>query len=140
MKYNTLAKDIFNTLPLIVRAIKKSVKCELTHHQIKILNVINNGQSTLDGLATMFDVSLPTMSESIDVLLKKNLVKKIKSKKDGRIYNIILTSQAKRDVAVAHKKIMSALDKKLNILTNKEEKILFEAISILQKIFSTNKK
>jgi len=142
MKNNTLAKKIFDTLPFIIKVIKKSVKihsCPLTPNQIKVLHIIGHDSSTVDELAQIFNITSPTMSETIDGLSKKNLVKKIKSKEDGRVYNIILTSNAKKMVANAHKKIVAILGKKLNNLTLKEKKILTEALSILQKTFSTNK-
>lgn len=139
---NNLSKELFNTLPLVFKVIKKtflSQNIPLAPNQIKILHLIHYHSTTVNKLAKHFNVAPPTMSESIDSLLEKKLLKKVKSEKDGRMAKITLTDYGQKEMTKAHKKIISTLDKKLNILTSKEKKILFEAIHILQKTFSTNK-
>ena len=139
---NSLSKELFNTLPLVFREIKKSFLSQnipLAPNQIKILHLIHCHSITANELAKHFNVTPPTMSECIDGLLEKKLLKKVKSKKDRRVSKITLTDYGQKEMIKARKKIMLALDKKLNILTTKEKKILFEAINILQKTFSTNK-
>lgn len=137
-----LSNHIFNTLPKVVQSIKKAIdgtNSHLTHNQIKILNLISRGSSTVDELANCFDVSLPTISESIDGLVKKNLVKKIKSKNDGRVFNLVITSKASIIITDTHKQIIKVLNKKFDKLTSKEKQKLQEALFILEKTFSTNK-
>ncbi len=51
---------------------------------------------TISYLAKEFNLSKPTMSDSIKVLVQKGLVKKIADTEDSRSYNIALTASGKR--------------------------------------------
>lgn len=84
---------------------------------------------TISYLAKEFNLSKPTMSDSIKVLVQKGLVKKIADTEDSRSYNIALTASGKR---IAEKSANFALDieKPLAAISGEKKNWFFPPYSI----------
>ena len=92
---------------------------------------------TISYLAKEFNLSKPTMSDSIKVLVQKGFVKKIADTEDSRSYHIALTPTGKR---IAEKSANFALDieKPLAAISAEKKELVLSAL--LDLIFDLNQK
>jgi len=87
-------------------------------------------------LAQEFNMTKATVSDSVKVLLQKNLVQKIDDESDTRSYSIALTQEGK-EVAEKSANFAFAIEKPLHTLTTEQKEIMLAAL--LQLIGELNK-
>jgi DNA-binding MarR family transcriptional regulator len=84
---------------------EKATSLKLTPLQIKTLLFLEghqkDGLNNVSALAKEFQLSKPTISETVRLLLKKSLVVKVKDPADGRAYYLELSAAGKKMVSNA---------------------------------------
>jgi len=89
--FNRFLKMYFNSSKEVYEEI--SFK-EITGKQFKYLKLIrDNKNATFSELAEAFNISKPTLTETINKFLKAKLVQKTRSSTDQRVYYISLTQK-----------------------------------------------
>jgi DNA-binding MarR family transcriptional regulator len=78
-------------------------------------------------LANEFNMTKATISDSVKVLLQKNLVQKIDDESDTRSYIIALTQEGK-EVAEKSANFAFAIEKPLHTLTTEQKEIMLAAL------------
>lgn len=81
---------------------EKAKEFHLTPIQIQVLIFVANhsqSQSTVSYLAKEFNLTKPTISDTIKILDQKEFIKKLRDTKDTRSYTIQLTAKGKQAVA-----------------------------------------
>jgi len=110
-------------------------KIKLSPIQIQIVEFIyNNKNSTVTILTKEFSLKKSTISDSVKVLIKKDIVKKIKNQKDSRIFYLELTDKGIM-LLKEKKNIDSHLKEILNLFSDEEKEIVHKFFVILIKSF-----
>ncbi len=89
--FNRFLKMYFNSSKEVYEEINFK---EITRKQFKYLKIIReHNKVTFSELADLFNVSKPTLTETINRFLKAKLVKKTRCANDQRVYYISLTKK-----------------------------------------------
>jgi DNA-binding MarR family transcriptional regulator len=110
---------------------EKATSLKLTPLQIKTLLFLGghqkDGLNNVSALAKEFQLSKPTVSETVRLLLKKSLVFKVKDPADGRAYYLELSDAGKKMVNEASTFSQPILDA-LNQLEGKQQTGLYKPL------------
>ena len=113
---------------------KQGLKEDLTFSQIEILHFIGiSGEKTMKSIAEHLKITPPSVTELITEMEKRNLVKRIDSKKDRRVVSVILTQSARKNYISMSKSKELILNKIVSKLSSKDKKELMRIINILNK-------
>ena len=104
----------------------------LSHFEI-LMYLAHRGEVTMKDISTWLNITPPSASVLIDVLVKKNLVTRVQSDKDRRTIHIIINKEAHKLMNKIHTKKMSIFKKILSKLSNEDKEDL---IRILNKCIS----
>jgi DNA-binding MarR family transcriptional regulator len=112
-----LARQIFETIPLLMRLFEarmRQFEQPLLPAQIGILKMLSHCSVSQRELAEYMRVSAPTMSATIDALVKRGWITRQSSETDRRVVRIEITSQGKSILddldAYAQSTLVVALD------------------------------
>ena len=94
----------------------------IAYHKLEICNVSH--------LAKEFNVTKPTISDAVKVLLRKKLIKKVISSSDSRSYSIKLTTEGQSTVN-ATENFASPIQNQLSYINNEELTQTFNTLSQL---------
>lgn len=113
--FNRFLKMYFNSSKEVYEEIDFG---EITGKQFKYLNIIHKQErATFSELAELFNISKPTLTETINKFLDAKLVKKTRCKSDQRVYYISLTPRG-QTLAITNelesKKAVSKIFERLN--------------------------
>lgn len=84
-------------------------------------------EHTITSLAQEFDLSKPTISDSVKSLLEKSLIKKIDNHEDSRSYRIALTDNG-REMALNTSDLLSPLQNPLSTLPDEQKKVMLDGL------------
>lgn len=142
---NTVAEDLFSTLPLIGRSIrKKLLKTALTSFEVDIAPPHFEIMKLLEEAGTLhvaeigerLQIARPQMTHLIDKLVDLGIVERQIGTEDRRIINIMLTNKGKRIIKEHDSDIMNATREMLACLTDEELQDLSVSLRKLREIFS----
>ena len=148
MKNNILdsvAEDLFSTLPLIGRSIRrKLLKTALTSFNediapphFEIMKLLEEaGTLHIAEIGERLQIARPQMTHLIDKLVDLGIVERQISPPDRRMINIILTNKGKTILEEHDSHIRNATKETLFCLTDEELQDLSAALRKLQDIFS----
>lgn len=133
---NNLPSKIVTGLERISEAFKvllweKAKVLGLSPIQIQILIFVayhKQAYCNVSHLAKEFNVTKPTISDAIKVLLKKELISKGTSATDSRSYTIILTTQG-QDIVAQTQNFAKPIQNQLDVETHHDLEQLFGTIS-----------
>ncbi len=94
-----LARQTLDIAPLVMRIIVAEVRrggSSLAPSHFRLLGMLAHCPCNLSELARRQGVSLPTMSDSITVLVDRGLARRAPSAQDRRIVNVELTESGRR--------------------------------------------
>ena len=142
---DSVAEDIFSTLPLIGRSIhRKLIKTVVTgfeeditppHFQImKLLQ--ESGTMHVAEIGERLHIARPQMTHLIDRLVELNIVEREINQEDRRMLNIRLSTKGKKIVKDHDKRILTATTEALSALTSEELQKLSDSVKTLKEIFS----
>lgn len=75
----------------------------LTFRQYRLLERVSQGHATITGLGRLATITLPAVSESVDVLVRKGLLVRRTSEHDRRESRLSLTSSGRRALLAARR-------------------------------------
>lgn len=132
--FNRLLKMYFNSSKEVYEEINFK---EITGTQFKYLKLIREKQkATFTELAELFNISKPTLTETINKFLKAKLVKKTRCSNDQRVYYISLTKKGEKLAMTNELESMKAVSKIFERLSEEEIEM---AVKIFDKIGEDNK-
>ena len=142
---NTVAEDLFSTMPLIGRSIrKKLLKTTLTsfkediappHFEIMML-LEEAGTLHVAEIGERLQIARPQMTHLIDRLVEVNIVERQTGTEDRRMINIMLTDKGKAVIKEHDSDIRNATREMLSCLTDEELESLSVSLRKLREIFS----
>lgn len=97
----------------------------LSMQELNVLNVIGDHEPCImSEVAKLASLSMSSISVIVDKLVKRKLVKRVRSSNDRRIVNGVLTTEGKRihQIQIGH--LHDVIRKMLNALTADEQELL----------------
>jgi DNA-binding MarR family transcriptional regulator len=134
----TIAIQICDLMPLIERAVSSELRRSRQYvnpSHLVILAALVRGPCTLSGLSEISAVSLPTMSHSVNTLVKRGWVRRKKSTEDRRFIKIELTSKGWKALVEIRKRIERFLTAQIAHLQPDQRAELRPALRILLETF-----
>lgn len=110
---------------------------DFTFLELKGLSAfIDDTQSyTISELSKLVHLPLPNITAIINRLAKKGVVKRRRDKKDRRIVRVFLTDKGKKMRLEFMKKRVREVENSLGMLSEKDQRALFNALETATKIF-----
>ncbi|MFC2011918.1 MarR family winged helix-turn-helix transcriptional regulator [Chloroflexota bacterium] len=142
---NSVAEDLFSTMPLIGRSIRrKLVKTALTHFDeniapphFEIMKLLQEAETLhVAEIGERLQIARPQMTHLIDKMVELDIVDREISTEDRRMINITLTEKAKRILDEHDSVIRNAAREILSGLNDTELQDLSTSLHKLQRIFS----
>ena len=122
--FNRFLKMYFNSSKEVYEEINFK---EITGKQFKYLKLIKrNNKATYSELANLFNISKPTLTETITRFLKAGLVKKTRCEDDHRVYYISLTKKGEILAMTNELESKKAVSKIYERLTEEEINLAYE--------------
>ena len=142
MKNNSVNQKIINGLERISKAFRvllweKSKLYKISPIQIQLLIFCNTHKKEdlkVSFLATEFDLTKATISDSIKVLLKKELLTKIINVKDSRSFTVQLTKKGK-EIVEKTVDFTTVLNQSVDFLSQSEKGVFLK--QLMQLIYHT---
>jgi DNA-binding MarR family transcriptional regulator len=105
--------------------------------QLSALSVlVFKGALTLGELATIEQVSPPSMSRTVDELERHELVRRARDKRDRRVVYAVATREGKRLLDQARERRLRLLAEKLNSVSGQDREIIAQACQLLAPMVS----
>ena len=142
---NTVAEDLFSTMPLVGRSIrKKLLKTALTSFEediapphFEIMKLLEEaGTLHVAEIGERLQIARPQMTHLIDRLVELDIVERQIGIEDRRMINIMLTDKGKRIINEHDDDIRNATREMLACLTDEELEGLSVSLRKLREIFS----
>lgn len=123
---NSLLSSVFNDIiKLEEKFLKKTKFNDISIKELRTIDAIGlNRTRTMSYIAKKIDITLGTLTVSINNLEKKGYVKREKSEKDKRIVTINLTEKGK-SVFKTHQKFKENIMQQVIISLSQQEKEIF---------------
>jgi DNA-binding MarR family transcriptional regulator len=126
---------LFNFRRKIIESEKnKIMKDDLTFSQFETLWFIGpGGKKTMESIAKHFNIKPPSVTSIVDKMKSKGIIKKVRDKKDKRIYYVSLTSKAEKHFSEMKKHKEKIIKIIVSKLSEKDKEDLKRIISIIVK-------
>jgi DNA-binding MarR family transcriptional regulator len=108
---------LFELAPRLTRlenAVLRSVDPPLTFRQYRLLERVADGYTTVTALGRLATITLPAISESVDVLVRKGLLERRANEQDRRESNLHLTAPGTRALEQANALLAETAQRILN--------------------------
>ena len=113
-------------------------KISLTFRQYRMLVRINAGCSSLTELANLANLSIPTVSEGVDLMVRRGLLSRTRRADDRRAYVLALTDKGREALEAGNRefqettnRLVSALDEKQREQFATSLEIVYDAVTVL---------
>ena len=117
----------------IIESIKKEgIKRDITFSQMEVLHFIGiTGEKTMKSIADYLKITPPSVTELVNEMERKNLIKRVADKNDRRIVLVVLTDTAKKNYISISKNKEVILNQMLSKLSQKDKNTLERIIKII---------
>lgn len=133
---------IWETLPPVWHIVRRNVRgyasddYGLTVEQFYVLRHIRRGVRTARELATARGISSSAISQSVEVLVEKNLISRSSNPSDRRYVYLDLTEKGSQALNDIFQKNHAWMNQKLAALSENEIETVLQAMNILNKNFN----
>ena len=132
---NNLDRELNDVLNAFRHSIKsffleeaRKCGCSLTHFEV-LRFISDKGSVTMKEIAAWLQITPPSASSLVDVLVEKKLVSRVSSKDDRRIINIVLNKEADKIFDSIHNRKMLIFKKIFSNLNSEDKKDLIRILS-----------
>jgi len=122
----------------VAAELRQTAAKPLAPGQMSTLMKIADGPCTLSRLAKHQAVSLPTVSRSVDMLVRRGLVERWIDKTDRRQTLVRLTQDGRDALADVGRRAEAYIQRKLEPLTPEDRQQMVETSQLLTSVFSTS--
>jgi DNA-binding MarR family transcriptional regulator len=142
---DSVAYDLFSTLPLIHRSISKkliktvvtSFKEDIAPPHFQIMKLLEEaGTLHVAEIGERLQIARPQMTHLIDRLVELDIVERETNEEDRRMLNIQLKDKGKSIIKARDKQIINATREALSVLTDDELKQLSMSLNSIKELFS----
>ncbi len=107
---------------------------DITVEQFHVLRYVRRGTASMSELATAKNISRPAISQAVDVLVKKGLLRRIQSKQDRRYVELTLTEAGNDLLDTVFKDTRGWMKDRMNALSSDELNAIIDAMEALKKM------
>ena len=137
---DSLARRVMDTFPLIVRSLNRDLRSfdqrsDLTH--VQILGMLVDRAHSISELAGRQQVSLPSMSKTVQALVDRDWVERMPSPDDRRVALVKLTVSGGDALREARGAMLAGVAKALAALSSREREALAEGLVVLGRAFGS---
>lgn len=132
--------QVLATVPVVMRAIRKEMRChrptDLSVPQFRAMGLIyRHGGISLSHVAEHMEITLPTVSRMVDLLVKRGFVVRETSADDRRRLMLRLTDEGSAAYEEADRRTRARLAEALKALSPAERHEVTRAMQALRRIF-----
>jgi DNA-binding MarR family transcriptional regulator len=132
------AVKLVDTLPPIMQSIVSEIRrgdSPMPMPHFRILHVLVHHARNVSDLAESAHVSLPTMSNTVSVLVERGWVERLADPDDRRRAEICVTPEGRKALKIAEQRLMELVETRLGSLAEDEIDALIAALDILGRGF-----
>lgn len=134
-----LAREMIDTVPPVMQVVASrmrhmDVPMPMPHFRA-LMVVAHRGQCTMTDLADKARVSLPTMSNTVSVLVERGWAERVVDDADRRRTTVRLTGEGMEAVDHAHRQLEALLGEPLSRLSDEESEQLRVGLEVLRRAF-----
>jgi DNA-binding MarR family transcriptional regulator len=132
------ARKFWEVFPAVMRTIfaeARRGKDNLTPQHFRILHVLSARDCSVSQLAQHQDVSLPTMSETVQTLVERGWLERANSEADRRVMHIGLTRKGQQVLASEHRRLMGLMADRLSRLSAAQVAQVEQGLTLLLDVF-----
>ncbi|MFN3706269.1 MAG: MarR family winged helix-turn-helix transcriptional regulator [Thermoflexales bacterium] len=134
-----LAKRFMQVSPIVVHMMASALRADTradpsTVMQMHTLRMLSNGPLTLKQLAAMRPVSMPTLSRSVDAMVRKAWLKRVPHPADRRQVLLQLTEAGQAEFQRMCDVVLGKMTQMFALITPEERQILEHALSIIEQL------
>jgi len=135
---------LLDTIPPLMRALRREASegnaAELSVLQFRTLSYLSrNDGAALGEIAGTFDLSPPTLSKTVDGLVRRGLVRRASPDEDRRRLSLSLTREGRDLTAQVRRRIQGRLAVRFDELSAAQRSTVHEALQALTEVFATPK-
>jgi MarR family transcriptional regulator, organic hydroperoxide resistance regulator len=136
----TTAREVLHAAMLLMRSVSAHLRQTTTHPlapaQLGTLLKIGAGPCTLSELARHQAVSLPTVSRSVDMLVRRGWVERTMDDTDRRQTLLGLTEQGRQKLADVKARAEQHIAERLSAMSSSDREELTAAAQLLASVFA----
>ena len=133
------ARELLHVVMLVMRTVAADMRREpgaVAPAQMGTLMRVSVGPCTMSSLARYQAVSLPTISKSVDMLVRRGWLERWVAKQDRRQTMVRLTPEGRRVLGGIKKRTERHVRRSLTPLTAAEREQLVEAMRVLTRVLA----
>ncbi|MCW5873290.1 MAG: MarR family transcriptional regulator [Anaerolineales bacterium] len=134
----SVARKFWELVPRVISAVFAEARRgehNLAPSHFRILRILSQGGSTPSALAKAMDVSLPSMSASLQTLVERGWVLRQRSTQDRRSIELQVSERGRQVLAEEHDRVTAWTARLLEPLTTDELRKVEEGIEAFNKLF-----
>ncbi|HVN15930.1 MAG TPA: MarR family transcriptional regulator [Anaerolineales bacterium] len=130
----------WETVPPLWSTIRAHLRAQATDQfdisveQFHVLRYVRRGTDTISELATAKNISRPAISQAVDVLVNKGLVKRVQSKQDRRYVELTLTDAGDHLLDEVFKETREWMRERMGALNAAELEVVIHAMEAMKKM------
>ena len=136
----TAARELLHVVMLVMRTVAANMRRSpdsLAPAQVGTLMKVSMGPCTMSALARHLAVSPPTVSKSVDMLVRRGWLERWVDKHDRRLTMVRLTAEGRRVLTHIKKRTQSHVQQSLSGLTAPEREQLVAVTRMLSRVLGT---
>lgn len=134
----SVAKKFWNVFPMMMRTIfaeSRRGANNLAPNHFRVLGALSARNCNVSELAEHQNVSLPSMSATIQTLVERGWLERDRSSDDRREINLHMTEEGRRVLASEHRRLTEWVAAKMEDLDETDVKRVERALDILLRLF-----
>jgi DNA-binding MarR family transcriptional regulator len=135
------AHKFWEVFPAVMRATLAEARRSthnLTPAHFRILRALSMRECTVTELAQHQDVSLPSISETVQTLVERGWLEREPSAEDRRAYQVSITRKGQQVLSKEHKRLVGWMASRLDSLKPNELLQVEQSLVLLLELFGNN--
>lgn len=133
---NSLLVDLFNHILRIEQDTLKKSGVKISMTEVHVLEAINLSETkTMTDVANRLNITMGTLTTSVNGLIRKHYVNKIQNDNDRRVHNLSLTKDAYEVLKVHDKFHEEMINSLLDDLMVDEDEVLISSLENISNYF-----
>ena len=130
----------WETVPPLWNSIRSHIRATatanfyITVEQFHVLRYVRRGTDSVSELATAKNISRPAISQAVEVLVKKGLLRRVPSKEDRRCVELVLTEAGNDLLDTVFKETRGWMKDRMRELSPDELETIAKAMEIMKKM------
>ena len=138
IEHEIVAREIVEIIPLLMRNVAADLRCEgvsMAPAHFRLLGMLAHHPCNLSELAEKQEVTMATMSNSVNTLVERGWVQRIAVPHDRRMIMLELTPAGWEMLAKSLQHLVQRVDQLISQLTEDELEQIQDGMVILQRVF-----